>query len=825
MKKFLFTLTVITIFLVCAPAAVLAADITLNDGDVVTISANNIYTLPAGYTATLIGDAGTVYNDVGIICEANSSITLRDVRIDRSATIYALALYFSSYYGNNTLTIEGTNTVKAGAYYSGVSSRAGINLTIGGTGTLEAESAGAAPGIGFGAGNGWDINSGRLGIITIESGTIIATGSTSSPGIGVSSNRGGGQINITGGTVYAYGGAMSPGIGNGRFCSTTVPPISVNISGDAKIFAQKSDPYNYGGFSDIGDSYDTPPAYSTALTITGTDAAVFTKSDVEYTGTLTLQNGAAWSADSSAISSRLSDLGLSGSPWNTAVGAYFTPNITGTASISGNAYVGEVLTATLSASNSSSPIYQWQVSDDSISWSDISLAASQTYTIASAQAGKYIRVEISGSDVVGEIYSSSVGAVINQPSAPQSLSAAEGVSEVTLSWSAPSDDGGSAVTGYEVSSDNGTSWAAASSPSDHTFTGLTNGVEYFFRVRAVNIAGEGAQASTSATPRTVPDAPENLTGTSGDSEVALSWSAPSFDGGSAITSYQVSNDGGTTWITSSSSTGHTFTGLTNGTQYIFCVRAINVAGDGAQASIAATPSTVPNVPENIVTVAGDGQIIIEWQPPLYDGGSVITGYEVSCDDGANWTAASAINGHTFTGLTNGVEYICKVRAVNASGSGVESAGIAEKPYETRMQSASVSANTNNNNNTVITIQGSDLIIDQIVSFYINGVEITLDRTNPTRYTFSGGYLEQGSIVVTMEPAFVNTLPLGINYFIVEMNNGGLYVVEAFTVSNARASNSQTGDDSARYLWTVLIAAATILAACWALFRKKLLKNS
>jgi uncharacterized repeat protein (TIGR02543 family) len=91
---------------------------------------------------------------------------------------------------------------------------------------------------------------------------------------------------------------------------------------------------------------------------------------------------------------------------------------------------------------------------------------------------------------------------------------------------------------------------------------------------------------------TVATAPQTFTATPGDTQVALSWTAPASDGGAAISGYEVSGDNGSTWVTASSSTSHTFTGLTNGTEYTFKVRAVNSAGNGAEASAVATP-TVP----------------------------------------------------------------------------------------------------------------------------------------------------------------------------------------------------------------------------------------
>ena len=88
---------------------------------------------------------------------------------------------------------------------------------------------------------------------------------------------------------------------------------------------------------------------------------------------------------------------------------------------------------------------------------------------------------------------------------------------------------------------------------------------------------------------TVPTVPQNFTATPGDTQVELTWEAPASDGGAAITHYEVSADDGTTWVTASTSTSHTFTGLTNGTEYTFKVRAVNSEGHGDAASVTATP--------------------------------------------------------------------------------------------------------------------------------------------------------------------------------------------------------------------------------------------
>ncbi|HHV75517.1 MAG TPA: hypothetical protein GXX41_12965, partial [Thermoanaerobacterium sp.] len=105
------------------------------------------------------------------------------------------------------------------------------------------------------------------------------------------------------------------------------------------------------------------------------------------------------------------------------------------------------------------------------------------------------------SDGVNTVWIGSVGdPVVTAPTAPQSFAAAPGDGQVALSWAAPASNGGSAISRYEVSGDSGSTWVTANTSTTHTFTGLTNDTEYFFKVRAVNSVGNGAEASVLATP-------------------------------------------------------------------------------------------------------------------------------------------------------------------------------------------------------------------------------------------------------------------------------------------------------------------------------------
>ena len=89
----------------------------------------------------------------------------------------------------------------------------------------------------------------------------------------------------------------------------------------------------------------------------------------------------------------------------------------------------------------------------------------------------------------------------------------------------------------------------------------------------------------------MPGAPINLVADATDGAVTLTWEAPENDGGSEITDYEYRIDRRNPWISIGSiQTTHTVTGLVNGTEYVFEVRAVNRIGKSFSSNRAeATP--------------------------------------------------------------------------------------------------------------------------------------------------------------------------------------------------------------------------------------------
>ncbi len=177
------------------------------------------------------------------------------------------------------------------------------------------------------------------------------------------------------------------------------------------------------------------------------------------------------------------------------------------------------------------------------------------------------------------------------PGAPTAVSGTPGNTEAIVSWTAPANDGGSAITGYTVTASPGGAIATTAGATSAAVTNLSNGISYTFTVTATNSVGTGAPSDPSASvipDPTVPDAPTGANAVAGDGQATVSWTDPD-NGGSAITGYTVTTfPGGAT--TPASDTPVLVTGLTDGTSYTFTVIATNGVGTSA-ASAPSSPVT------------------------------------------------------------------------------------------------------------------------------------------------------------------------------------------------------------------------------------------
>ena len=189
-----------------------------------------------------------------------------------------------------------------------------------------------------------------------------------------------------------------------------------------------------------------------------------------------------------------------------------------------------------------------------------------------------------------------------RPDAPIIGTAVAGNAQATVSFTAPSSNGGSAITSYTATSSPGgiTGTLSQAGSGSITVTGLTNGTAYTFTVTATNAIGTSlaSAVSNSVVPATIPDAPTIGTASAGITVATVPFTAPSSDGGSAITSYTATSSPGdfTGTISQSGSGSITVSGLTTGTAYTFTVTATNAIGTSAASDASNSVTTTSEVP-------------------------------------------------------------------------------------------------------------------------------------------------------------------------------------------------------------------------------------
>src|SRR2546428_574936 len=143
---------------------------------------------------------------------------------------------------------------------------------------------------------------------------------------------------------------------------------------------------------------------------------------------------------------------------------------------------------------------------------DLTGGFTATFTVPASAAGSHI---VSAKDTVSDSASAQfiVTSSATPPSAPQNLQATGGNARVSLSWQAPSSNGGSAITYYKIyrSNSSGTEvyLTTRGNVTSYTDLAVTNGNTYFYKVSALNSIGESpksneASATTSGTISTPP---------------------------------------------------------------------------------------------------------------------------------------------------------------------------------------------------------------------------------------------------------------------------------------------------------------------------------
>ncbi|HME55768.1 MAG TPA: PQQ-binding-like beta-propeller repeat protein [Candidatus Lokiarchaeia archaeon] len=278
------------------------------------------------------------------------------------------------------------------------------------------------------------------------------------------------------------------------------------------------------------------------------------------------------------------------------------------------------------------------------------------------------------------------------PSVPLNLQAMPGNTQVTLSWSPPSSNIYSAITGYKIykgtTSGGETLLTTVGNVLTYNVTGLTNGQIYYFKVAAVNGQGTGATSTEASTTAGLPGIPRNLLATRSVKQIALTWDPPASNGGSPITNYVIFQSTLSGYEALRAITGNVTlyvdSSLANNQVYYYFISAENAIGQGLQTSeVSAVTASTPGAPVNLQATIENGQVQLSWVTPASDGGTPITGYSIYCGNSSGneelLTTVGVVLNYTATGLTNGQVYYFKVAAVNFAGTSANSTEASATP--------------------------------------------------------------------------------------------------------------------------------------------------
>ena len=414
------------------------------------------------------------------------------------------------------------------------------------------------------------------------------------------------------------------------------------------------------------------------------------------------------------------------------------------------------------------------VNPDSVAFHS-SDAAAVTLTMASTAAGAAVTVDYDGptSNALADAASNKVAdfidlTALNRPAAPDSLSLDPGEHQIVASWTAPSLDGGSAITGYRVEWTIGTqqTWEQAETAgqfaepttSPHIISGPAVSA-YRVRVRAVNDAGPGPPimaASTTLPPPVISSARVDISDHSRivtqflDGPDLAYLDALSKPDKSAFTVTDVT-DGMPGMVLGVSSVEFADiqpgsnvddrlatvfvvimdTEIVPGNSLVLAYEPPStdpLQGEFGHNVLAITGQTVLNLPAapTVTLTAGVAQITASWDEPA-DGGSAIDGYRVEWKtDSQTWAEAETaeqfaepgVSPYTITGatdsvvsLTNDTEYTVRVYAVNDVGDSPPSIEVSAAPADTTAPSPS-SAQVSSDGTTIDIVFDEDLDTDE-----------------------------------------------------------------------------------------------------------------
>ena len=297
-------------------------------------------------------------------------------------------------------------------------------------------------------------------------------------------------------------------------------------------------------------------------------------------------------------------------------------------------------------------------------------ATSYTNTGAKAGTTYYYRVKAcndAGLSPYSNVVSGKAKSVTPKPSAPVvKIGNSSTSGKPMLTWNAVS--GATSYKVYRATSQKGTySLLGTVTATSYTNTGAKAGTTYYYKVKAVNSAGESAYSNiVSGKAKAAPAAPSVTAGNSSTGKPRLTWKAVS--GAVSYRIYRSESRGtGYSLLGTTSSTSYVNTGAAAGKTYYYRVKAVNRDGMASgYSNIVSGKATLPAPALNIGLSVSSGKPMLAW-----DAVPGATSYRIyrstSRDSGYSLLATTTSTSYVNTSAAKGTTYYYRVKACNAAG--------------------------------------------------------------------------------------------------------------------------------------------------------------
>jgi hypothetical protein len=287
------------------------------------------------------------------------------------------------------------------------------------------------------------------------------------------------------------------------------------------------------------------------------------------------------------------------------------------------------------------------------------------------------------SGTIFSVYTESIVSLLLPPGVPAAIRLARqtDLASILVSWDAVASyvgAGFSAATYTLEQITTGTSWTtvATITGTSRTVSGLIRGNTYNFRVRANNAAGSSGYRTSDAI-TLVPFRPASVSASlSGDTSIRVTW--PAANGATSYNVDRSENGGGYVRVSSgTTSRDITYGSLNRGSSYVFRVFSLNDGGSSPTArdsNSVQIPFPPPSAPSSASISKNKRDVTISLGTASTPSGTTISSYEIEIrasggSYGSRRSVSPSSRATTYTGLTPGVTYQGRGRAINEGGAG------------------------------------------------------------------------------------------------------------------------------------------------------------